>query len=1298
MKLEIFTTIKKTMLGKATRLSLCSALLLLFTIGQASAQCPLGCNNNVQISLDGDCSVEVTPDMVLEGQGGDNCDYQVVVLGSNGQPIVGSPVITGAYIGETLKVEIWLGSNSCWGYITIEDKLPPTIDCLDDITVNCYESTDVPAPTATDNCDNTVVAEVVSDETVDLDCSEEFSARRTIIYQATDVSGNESAFCTRTIFLERITLADVVFPMNRDDVELASLPCGSQTGTPAWDTNANGYPDVTETGTPETTDGFNIFPNNSYCELNVTFSDQRLDICESSFKVLRRWTVLDWCTGDIEEDYQIIKVLDNQPPIITCTPDIVEDGGGIDADPYSCTADWPAIPPTVVFDCSSTTYTVAYLLGDGSITPPESFIYIDDNVVSDGNGGYIIEDLPLGRTWIRYTVTDACGNVTNCFTEVDVVDNVPPVPVCDEFTVATLTTNGFARIFAETFDDGSHDNCSDVTFEVRRMSSTCPNRTTTFGEYVDFCCADIGNQVMVELRVTDEAGNTNSCMVEVSVQDKLKPVIDCPANITVDCATDIEDFSIVGEATGSDNCGNVTITHTDSGTLTCGTGTITRTWRATDAGGLFETCTQRIFVVDQSPFNGNSIQWPQDRNLMGCMEADTDPSSTGTPSYSGDLCSQLADTYEDQVFTFVDDACFKILRTWTVIDWCQFDQNNPSAGGIWQRTQVIKVNNDIAPVFNSCSNLTVDAFGENCNEFVELVQGATDECTPEEELEYTYELDVDNDGTIDFFGSTNDASRTLDVGVHSITWVVEDRCGNATTCTQTINVRDRKKPTPYCLSEVTTVIMPSTGMIDIWASDFDLGSFDNCPGDIRLSFSSSVNNTSVTFDCDQVGLQILELWVTDAAGNQDFCTTQINIQANEGCDGSRIAGSVAAENNAAVEEVTVVLQNMGSNETLEFTTQQTGSYQFINIDQGADYEVTAERNDNHRNGVNTLDIVKIQRHILQLEELETPYQLIAADATNDGRVKASDLLEIRKLVLGVKSEFTSNNSWRFVDAKQGFADPKDPFPFAEAISVSQFTESDMDNDFMAVKIGDVDMSADTDGLQGNGGIESRSGKALTLGMDNVSFTNGELVQLPITAANAAQVIGLQFTLEAQGLQYESITAAAMAVSDDNVAAIDGDITVSWNDVVAQDYDADEVLFVLNYRARTNGTTQDAIEISSSLTDAEAYDAELNTVDVDVVFRGEAVASEVVAFELKQNAPNPFADQTTISFMLPEAGQATLRVFDITGKVVAAYGGTYSKGANELILDGTELQTTGVMYYQLEYAGQVATKKMISIAK
>ena len=1297
MKLEIFTTIKKTISSKSTRLSLFSALLLLLSLGQAQAQCPLGCNNNVQISLDGDCSVEVTPDMVLEGQGGDDCDYQVVILGSNGQPITGSPFITGDYIGQTLTAEVRLGSNSCWGTLTIEDKLPPVIECLPDITIDCYEDSDLPLPIARDNCDNNVLVREVADDIVDLDCTNGFSARRTFVYQAEDDSGNKSAFCTRTVYFERIGLDDVVFPDNRDDVELPSLECDND---PVWDTNGNGYPDVEETGTPTTTDGFNIFPNLSYCELNVTFSDQRLDICESSFKVLRQWTVLDWCTGDIQEEYQIIKVLDNQKPIITCTPDIIEDGGGIDADPYTCTADWDVIPPIVIFDCSSTTYTVGYLLADTNGEAPMNGIYISDNVVTNSDSTLTIEDLPLGRTWIRYTVTDACGNVERCFTEVDVVDNVPPVPVCDEFTVATLTTNGTARIFSESFDDGSHDNCSAVTFEVQRMTPGCSQNTNIWREYVEFCCDDVAKEIMVALRVTDAAGNSNTCMVMVNVQDKLDPVIECPDNQIVDCGTDIFDLDLMGRATGTDNCGDPVITHQDFGSLNdCGTGTITRRWTATDAGGRTDVCSQSITVRDFTPFNANNnaINWPNNRDLMGCMMADTDPSSTGVPTYSGDECSQIAHTYEDQVFTFVDDACFKILRRWTVIDWCQFDQNNP-IGGIWTHTQVIKINNDIAPVISNCADRTVDAFGANCDEFVEIILEATDECTPVEELVFSYELDLDNDGDIDRFGTSNDASRTLEVGQHKISWKVEDQCGNQTTCMQTITVRDRKKPTPYCLSEITTVIMPSTLMIDIWANDFDLGSFDNCPGDLRFSFSSNVNDTQRVFDCDQVGLQILEIWVTDASGNQDFCTTQINIQANEGCNGSRISGEVHAENNNTVQDVMVTLENMVSHETVQYNTPTDGGFSFFNVSSGA-YEVSAERDGDYRNGVNTLDIVKIQRHILGLEDLDSPYKMIAADVNGDEKIKPSDLLTIRKLVLGVAENFGANNkSWRFIDEAYTFADAQDPFPYDDAEVIKVDNQGvNMDNNFMAVKIGDVDMTAATNFTSNEDEIEFRGANKVTLAANNTEFTTGDLVSIPVTASQATELVGMQFTLEASDLTFESVEAASMDMSDSNVALHNNNLSVSWNDVTAQSYNKGEVLFVLNFRAKTNSTLDNTLSLTSTNTKAEAYTPSLESVDVEIEVR-DAKASKGAAFELMQNSPNPFADLTTISFNLPHSGKATLRVFDITGKVLTQFNAVYNKGLNEIKLDAANLQASGVMYYQLEFDGQLATKKMISIAK
>ena len=53
---------------------------------------------------------------------------------------------------------------------------------------------------------------------------------------------------------------------------------------------------------------------------------------------------------------------------------------------------------------------------------------------------------------------------------------------------------------------------------------------------------------MVRLRVEDASGNINECMVEITVQDKIAPEIECPDDITISCNFDfdINDLSIFG--------------------------------------------------------------------------------------------------------------------------------------------------------------------------------------------------------------------------------------------------------------------------------------------------------------------------------------------------------------------------------------------------------------------------------------------------------------------------------------------------------------------------------------------------------------------------------------------------------------------------------------------------------------------------------------------------------------------------------------------------------------------------------
>ena len=109
---------------------------------------------------------------------------------------------------------------------------------------------------------------------------------------------------------------------------------------------------------------------------------------------------------------------------------------------------------------------------------------------------------------------------------------------CDGITDVAISSSGYATVFAQTFDDGTIDNCCIDHFEVRRMDDPCDDGEddTVFGPSVTFCCEDAGEEVMVIFRAFDCFGNYNDCMVSVQVNDKIGVVnASCPPSQRISC-------------------------------------------------------------------------------------------------------------------------------------------------------------------------------------------------------------------------------------------------------------------------------------------------------------------------------------------------------------------------------------------------------------------------------------------------------------------------------------------------------------------------------------------------------------------------------------------------------------------------------------------------------------------------------------------------------------------------------------------------------------------------------------------
>ena len=86
----------------------------------------------------------------------------------------------------------------------------------------------------------------------------------------------------------------------------------------------------------------------------------------------------------------------------------------------------------------------------------------------------------------------------------------------------------------------------------------------------------------------------------------------------------------------------------------------------------------------------------------------------------------------------------------------------------------------------------------------------------------------------------------------------------------------------------------------------------------------------------------------------------------------------------------------------------------------------------------------------------------------------------------------------------------------------------------------------------------------------------------------------------------------------------------------------------------------------------------------------------IEYALYQNQPNPVVDQTIIGFTLPMEMEATLTVFDATGKVLRVIDRSFAGGYNKVALSSGDLPAAGVVYYNLKAGEFSATKKMIRI--
>ncbi|TXB61802.1 T9SS type A sorting domain-containing protein, partial [Phaeodactylibacter luteus] len=1067
---------------------------------------------------------------------------------------------------------------------------------------------------------------------------------------------------------------------------------------------------------------------------------------------------------------------------------------------FACTAAMAVPMPTVSDNCSG----VAVLTQIVTVTEEEIYnqyglptgqLAYDTVVVRTIQPGAsrFVSGIPFGQHFFRYIASDDCGNATTLYCPFEVVDNIEPVAVCDDQLNVSIGGGNImpgqpaaARVFAEDVDEGSWDNCGPVDVAIFRdnfnaAANTCGSGASPTGSYVDFFCCDVGVTVSVTLVVTDQHGNQNTCWLSVTPEDKIRPFCEAPANVNVGCddlphgfdpADPAQLEGLFGMASGADNCGIASVQQVAANaSLECRAGSITRVFRVADVHGNLSqnTCVQ---VINIQEVHNYEIFFPADTDYACGEEA-----APAEVAYNEIGCDLLAVSSTDEQFSASGQECYKIFRTWKVINWCEYDgesspliigrdedcdgtpgnrnlwllarengtifydadQNElgglpgPNACGIssryystdnytaasrpgfYQYTQIIKVYDDTAPAvsfvqaspFCSLNNTT-------CSASVVYPFAVTEDCTPGD-LSIRVFLNAFNAGTFTELpasalsgGYPNySISGTYPIGAHAFRVVVRDGCGNSAQAQLPFEVIDCKAPAPVCINGIAVELMPvdqngdnlpdaGEGMAEIWASDFIASAITDCTGPVKYAINragepNDPDQDGLALTCADLGTLVIEIWAYDGAGNGDFCETYLLVQDNQGICGSgapSAAGAVHTRGQQPVENVTVSISGQGSTTAV---TSAAGQYAFEGLQPGLDYTLTPQRDGDYLNGVSTFDLVLISKHILGIQPLASPYQLIAADVNNSRSITTLDMIQLRKLILSVDTEFSNNDSWRFVDASYVFPNPANPWlaPFPEGINLNNLPLSGVTAaDFIAVKIGDVSGDAVASSLVG--GIEERSTATFVLRAADASLRAGEEYSVVVSAPGLAGIEGYQATL-ALSSAAELLGIKGGVASEEHFGfahASEGLITTSWNGEATEG-----VLFTLMIRATEDAQLSEILGVSSAIAKAEAYGKDGSFQDVAIEFSNGTAAA---GFEVYQNQPNPFRGETVIGFDLPEAASATVTVSDITGKVLKVYHINGVAGYNAIAIDAGAFPAKGVLAYTVKTGSFSVARKMMVI--
>ncbi|MEZ4919731.1 MAG: hypothetical protein R2792_11580 [Saprospiraceae bacterium] len=359
------------------------------------------------------------------------------------------------------------------------------------------------------------------------------------------------------------------------------------------------------------------------------------------------------------------------------------------------------------------------------------------------------------------------------------------------------------------------------------------------------------------------------------------------------------------------------------------------------------------------------------------------------------------------------------------------------------------------------------------------------------------------------------------------------------------------------------------------------------------------------------------------------------------------------------------------------------------FDTGTVVQILPYKNDLHLNGVTVWDFWLVARHILGLEILPSPYAMIAADINKSGTITSFDLVEMRKLMLGVYSELPNNTSWRFVDANFAFPNPINPFTtqFPESPIIDEPADTIYNFDLVAIKVGDVDCSAGPGAApEGN----DRFTEPLVIKKGTIQ--NG-IFRLPVFLEKDTRLNALQFSLhfDPEALVIKDVISAALGEGLEWASPQPGELNLVWVHPDAKQIGPGQALAYIEFQAESVSSDCSSLQEGIRLKGLAVTD-QMEQMDLHLEFTEVQPPSSNVV----RAYPNPITEGATLEIRAAQAAPATLEIRDAFGGLQWEKQWQAAKGFEPVVIPEEAFPQKGIYFYFIQVGNERYSGQLIRI--